>query len=163
MELRERLRRALVFSREFTERLLGDLESPDQWLTPPVEGTNHALWIAGHLAVADDAFTGMMDPARSERRDNYRTWFGRGSQPSYETDHYDSPDQIMAYLRERRQALLLVLDELPDADFTRATPDTAPPFMYDYGSVFHMAAWHESLHTGQLTLIRRRLGHVPVR
>ncbi len=63
MELRQRLRRALEFSRGFTERLLGDFKTPQEWVTPGVDGANHALWIAGHLAVADDAFTTMMAPA----------------------------------------------------------------------------------------------------
>jgi len=32
----------------------------------------------------------------------------------------------------------------------------------DYAAVFEMAIWHEGLHSGQLSSVRRALGHGPV-
>lgn len=162
MDLRERLTRALVTGRGLTEKLLADVTTPEQWLTSIVDGGNHPLWIAGHLAVADDAFVRMVCEDRSRRRDDYRKAFGKGSQPVPDLQAYDDPENVLAYLRDRRAALLETLAELPESAFEQPLPESAPAIMYDVASVFHMAAWHEALHTGQLTTIRRSFGLGPI-
>lgn len=66
-------------------------------------------------------------------------------------------------MRERREALLGILDELSDEDLGNKTPPGSPDFLPDIGSVFETAIWHEGLHSGQLSMIRRSLGHKPLR
>jgi hypothetical protein len=58
--------------------------------------------------------------------------------------------------------MLRLLDSLSDEDFSRPTPEGAPEFLPDVGSVFEMAVWHEGLHSGQLSVVRRILGHKPL-
>ena len=70
LTLKERMRQALETSRGFTERLLADFDTPDQWLTTGVDGGNHPLWIAGHLAVADNAFVNLVSADRSHPRES---------------------------------------------------------------------------------------------
>lgn len=163
MELKERFQRALEVSRGLVEELIRDIAASDAWFRPAAEGTNHAMWIVGHLAAADDAFVGLVDPAASDPRDSFRKCFGRGSELSLEPSDYPPIDEVLDYLRDRRAALLAALEKISADDFEKPTPPGAPPIMYDLGSVFHMAAWHESLHAGQLTTIRRMLGHAPIR
>jgi hypothetical protein len=69
---------------------------------------------------------------------------------------------VLAYMNERRQALLDVLDSLDEADLEKPLPKGTPDFLPDVGSVFEMAVWHEGLHSGQLSVCRRSLGHQPV-
>ena len=162
LTLKERMQQALETSRGFTERLLADFDTPDQWLTTGVEGGNHPLWIAGHLAVADNAFVNLVSADRSQPRESYRKWFGKGSRPLHAIDEYDAPPEILEYMRERRSTLLNVLADMPEERFNTPLPENSPKIMHDFGSVFHMAAWHEALHAGQLTVIRRCLGLGPV-
>ena len=42
------------------------------------------------------------------------------------------------YMRERRQALLALLDGLSDEDLSKPTAPGAPEFLADYGSVFEL-------------------------
>ncbi len=163
MEFKQRLHQALVFSREVTEAQLADLKTPKQWVTVAVEGSNHPLWIVGHLAVADDFFVSLMEPSRADPRAPYQAKFGRGSQPVADPSAYPDSSEILAYLRDRRQEFLEVLDGMDESALETPTPENAPPFMHDFGSVFQLAVWHESMHTGQLTLVRRKLGHGPMR
>jgi hypothetical protein len=65
-------------------------------------------------------------------------------------------------MRERREALLGVLDKLSDEDLAKPMPPGTPDFLSDVGSVFEAAVWHEGLHSGQLSVTRRALGHEPL-
>ena len=53
LTLKERMQQALETSRGFTERLLADFDTPDQWLTTGVDGGNHPLLISHESGVLD--------------------------------------------------------------------------------------------------------------
>lgn len=161
VDLRERLKRALVQARLVTERILSELERPEDWSFQVAPGTNHALWIAGHLAVADNAFIGKIDPTKKVTNERYASLFGKGSTLRPSAADYPAPDEIWAFLRDRRTVLLALLDTLPDSELAREVPPP-PPFMYDVAAIFQMAAWHEAIHTGQLTMIHRVVGKSPL-
>ncbi|QDU37355.1 DinB superfamily protein [Maioricimonas rarisocia] len=162
MTYKERLKRALLQARGLTMGMLNEIATPEDWVRRPVPGSNHALWIAGHLGSADNAFIGFMVPEKKVQRDDYSEMFGRGSVVRDSLQDYPDPAQLVEFMKERRRTLYGILDECTEEDFTRPTPDGAPPFMFDWGSVFHMCAWHESLHSGQLTVIHRMLGQPPL-
>ncbi|MEW4530439.1 DinB family protein [Maioricimonas sp. JC845] len=162
MTLKERLKQALVHARSLTMGMLNEINDPQDWIRRPVPGSNHALWIAGHLGSADNAFIGFMHPNRKIQRDAYAELFGRGSVVRDELSDYPDAQELVAFMQDRRQVLLDILDGCSDEDFTRPTPEGAPPFMFDWGAVFQMTAWHESLHTGQLTVIHRMIGQPPL-
>ena len=162
MELKERLRRSLSYSRKFTAKILSELETPADWLRRPLPGTNHAMWIAGHLALADNFFAGLIDLDKQITMENYSPLFGKGTAPLDDVDSYPPINEVLAKMEDRRSAILNLLEACKEDDFRRSTPDQAPPFMFDVGAVFQMAAWHESLHTGQLTIIHRSLGKTPL-
>ncbi|MGE3180446.1 MAG: DinB family protein, partial [Phycisphaerae bacterium] len=49
----ELLARNLEGTRDWTQKLLADLQD-DDWFFQPAPGMGHALWLCGHLAVAQD-------------------------------------------------------------------------------------------------------------
>ena len=65
-------------------------------------------------------------------------------------------------MRERRQTLLVVLESMSDEELQRTTPPGTPDFLRDYAAVFQTASWHEGLHSGQVSVTHRALGHKPV-
>ncbi|MFG0331929.1 MAG: DinB family protein [Maioricimonas sp. JB049] len=162
MTYKERLKRALLQARGLTMGMLNEITAPEDWIRRAVPGSNHALWIVGHLGVADNAFLGFLVPEKKVERDGYAELFGRGSTVRDELSAYPEPAELVEFMQERRRVLYGILDDCTDEDFTRPTPDEAPPFMFDWGAVFHMTAWHESLHSGQLTVIHRMLGQPPL-
>ena len=65
-------------------------------------------------------------------------------------------------MRERRRTLLDILDRLNDEALAASTPAGAPEFLPDLASAFEMAVWHEGMHSGQLSVVRRSMGKPPV-
>ena len=162
MPLKQRLLRQLVSARQLSERLLADFKTPDQW-TRQVHGQcNHALWFAGHMGNTDNFMISLIAPERVAEKPGFAALFGVGSQPSGNPDDYPPIDDVVDYMHDRRRTLLDILEGLSDDDLTRSTPDGAPQFMPDFASVFETAVWHEGLHSGQLTVVRRALGYEPL-
>ena len=85
-----------------------------------------------------------------------------GSQPTNNPADYPPVEEVIAFMRERRQTLLEVLDAASEDDLAKPAPEGAPDFLPDVASVFEMAAWHEGLHSGQLSVARRGLGNAPL-
>lgn len=162
MSLKERLERQLASARQLSERLLADFKTPEDWTRQIHPGCNHALWFAGHMANTDNFLISLVAPERSWQNKDFGAKFGMGSQPSPNPADYPPPAEVLATMRERRQTLLSILNGLRDEDLAQKTPPGAPEFLADFGAVFELAIWHEGLHSGQLSLTRRALGHGPV-
>jgi hypothetical protein len=162
MSAKQRLRKQLDAAREYSSSLLADFKTPEEWTRQVHPNANHALWFAGHMAVSDNFFVASVAPDRAARRPEFEKAFGTGSQPTNNPADYPPPDDVLAFMNERRAALLEVLDSLDETDLERPLPKGTPDFLPDVGSVFETAVWHEGLHSGQLSVCRRSLGHKPV-
>ncbi len=150
----------LEFSRSNLLSFMEDIPA-DQMCHQPVEGGNHTLWIAGHLAQTDDFFLTALAGRAPACPASYRTLFGMGSQPVNDPAAYPCLDDIKAQLDARRTDLVawlksLSLDQLA-APLTGDLAGFAPAHVALAGAL----AWHEGLHTGQLTFIRKSLGIGP--
>jgi hypothetical protein len=162
MKLADRLTRQLKQSGEFREKLLAPFKTPEDWTRQIAPGTNHALWFAGHMATADNFFVGMLDPSKARDLSDWGKHFGMNSQPTPDADDYPPVAEVLDTMRERRGVLLEILSKMSDADLAKKTPDGTPDFVPDVGSIFEAACWHEGMHSGQITMIRRAMGIKPV-
>ncbi len=162
MSLKERLKRQLLAARQTSEGFLSDFKTPEQWVKQVHCEANHALWFAGHMGIVDNFFISVVAPDKAKKEPDMETRFGMGSHPTDRVADYPSVDSVLAFMRERRATLLQVLDEMTDADLATPTPKGTPEFLSDIGSVFETAVWHEGLHSGQLSVTRRALGHKPM-
>jgi uncharacterized damage-inducible protein DinB len=162
MSQKERLRRQLERVRQNSERLLADFRVPEEWTFQVHPNCNHALWFAGHMATSDNFFLSLVAPEKAQQLPEYQTKFGMGSLPTNQPAEYPAPESVLQAMRERRQTLLDVLDQMTDDDLTRKTPAGAPDFLPDVASVFELAIWHEGQHSGQVSVARRALGHKPL-
>ena len=166
MELRDHARYALKFSRRLSEGLLSSFKTLENWVFQIHPKANHPLWIAGHLALVDNAFLNRFRPALATKPEGWDALFGFGSQPKPDASLYPNPEEVMSYFRARREVLLKVLDELNEEELRAAAPaagERSPiagaPNM---GHAFIFIAYHEGLHSGQLTVTHRALGHAPI-
>ena len=157
-----RLRQRLERSRGFSARLLEDFSTAEEWTRQLHEGGNHAVWFVGHMGTTDNFMISILDPDRAEEREDYSRSFGMGSEPSAEITDYAPVEELLSFMVSRREVLLEILDGLDEKSLERETPEGTPGFMPDYASVFETAIWHEALHSGQLSMIRRALGHAPI-
>lgn len=162
MSHKQRLEQQLTRARQFSEKLLAAFQTPDCWVHQVHPRANHPLWFAGHMGVVDNFMISLVAPQRVAPRPEFQERFGVGSQPSGNLADYPPVDEVLAYMRERRATLLDILDGLSDDDLNRPTPKGAPDFLSDFGAVFQAAAWHEGLHTGQVSVVHRALGNPPL-
>jgi uncharacterized damage-inducible protein DinB len=162
MQMKERFRRQLVAARETSERLLADFQTPEDWTRQVHPNCNHAMWFAGHMAQSDNFFISLLAPEKARELPEFGRLFGMGSQPSGNPSDYPPPHEVLAVMRERRAALLEILESLDQADFAKPMPKGTPDFLSDVASVFEMVVWHEGMHSGQLSVARRALGHQPL-
>lgn len=162
MDSKQRLQRQLASTRQMSERLLADFQTPEQWVYQVHPNCNHALWFVGHMANTDNFLISLVAPEKADQNEGWTARFGMGSQPSSNAADYPPPDAVVDRMRERRAVLLKVLDSLSEEELTNPTPKGAPDFLPDFASVFELAIWHEGVHSGQLTVTRRALGHKPL-
>lgn len=145
-----------------TERLLSDFHTPEQWTKQVQSQCNHALWFAGHMAHTDNFMVTILDSSKARKVEGFAEKFGTGSVPSPRPEDYPPPEEVVAAMRERREALLGILKNLSDEELAQPTPKGTPEFIPDYGAIFETVIWHEGLHSGQLTVLRKVLGLPPV-
>jgi hypothetical protein len=159
---KQRLQRQLSSARQLTEGLLATFKTPEQWTHQICASANHALWFVGHMASMDNFFLSLIDPSKVRDLPGYSEKFGVGSRPSSNASDYPAPVEVMTCMRERRQVLLKVLDSLSEDDLSKSTPAGSPEFLPDVASVFETAIWHEGLHSGQVSVVRKALGMPPL-
>lgn len=161
MSMIERIRHQLESARGFTVRLLSDFQKPEDWVAQVCDQSNHALWFVGHMGNTDNFFISLLAPEKAANKEHYQELFGLGSTPTSNLEDYPPLEEVRAYMDERRATLLEIVAELTDDDLGNKTPEGTPDFLADYGQVLETAIWHEGLHSGQLTMVRRSLGLQP--
>lgn len=150
----------LDFARSNTLSFLADVPE-DKWCHQAIAGANHALWVVGHLAVVDDYFISSFGGQDSRLPEAWGELFGMGSTPSSDASAYPRPAEIRDALGSRRADLIAWFESLSDdklvaplsGDWEKFAPNTV-------GLAFSIA-WHEGLHAGQLTVVRKSLGLAP--
>jgi DinB family protein len=162
MNQKERIKLELHSARKFSESLFESFKTPEHWMHQVEPRAYHPLWIAGHIALAENFSIQLLDPKRSFEKPLYREKFAVGTRPTRDLNDYPPLEEILEYMRERRATLLDILESLSDEDLEKPAPPGSPRFVPDVGSVFCGAAWHEAMHSGQVNVVYRALEEVPV-
>ncbi|MGB0716113.1 MAG: DinB family protein [Phycisphaerae bacterium] len=153
---------ALEFARKCTNSYLEAIPT-DKWFHTPCENGNHAMWIIGHLAYADDLFLSVVNEGRGTKLDT--TWaerFGMKSTPSANAADYPEASEVRKTFDDMRNELFAFYEALPLEQLADPTPEEFQAFAPNKGQLLLTAACHESTHNGQLTVIRKSLKLEPV-
>lgn len=127
-------------------------------LTP---GGNHALWILGHIALEDDVMMTMLGRKQARCPAEWAKLFGMGSTPVGQASHYPKLDELLTALADRREEFIAWLGSRTDAQLAEPLPKELIGFAPNAAALASSLAWHDGLHTGQLTMLRRDLGMKP--
>lgn len=140
-----------------------DAIAPEDYLHQPFPGANHALWTMGHIATVDQYFLQKFsgcDPGLFER---YRTIFFAKSTPSPNAADYPPIGDVRAYFDKSRAAFRSWLESLSDEELSATLPAEQQRFGSHLAALLFRLVWHEGMHYGQLTVLRKSLGHAPIR
>lgn len=150
----------MEFARNNTLAFLEDVPE-EKWGHQPAPNANHAMWIIGHLAVTDDYFLTNLAGRDSKLPADWSGLFGMGSQPQGDLSAYPSPSDVRDQLRPRREELFSWFKSLSEEKLIEPLTDDWKQFAPNYIGLASSLAWHEGLHAGQLTVVRKSLGIAP--
>ena len=151
---------ALNFARQTTLELLSDFPQ-DKLTHQPCASGNHAIWIAGHIAYADDLFASKVGNKPARCSDSWVKLFSMGSIPQADAGAYPSLSEVTNALADNREALLAWFGSMTAEELANPLPEDFKMFAATFGQFMTSIAWHEGLHAGQLTVVRKSLGLAP--
>ena len=166
MDLKKHALYGLERSRWMVEEQLKAFDTLSDWLYQPTPQANHALWVVGHLALADNMFASRFRDETAKKIDGYDECFWFGSECKSDASSYPAIDEVLAYFRERRENFNAVIADLSDDELSAAAPAADEPSPIagapNIGQLLLFASAHEMNHAGQLSVCRRGLGNDPV-
>jgi uncharacterized damage-inducible protein DinB len=135
----------------------------EQYLHQPFPGANHALWTMGHLATVDQFFLKSVAGRDAGLFERYSTLFFAKSTPSPSADTYPPIDTVREYFDSSRKAFRTWIESLDDERLAAPLPAEQQRFAPSVAGMLMRLLWHEGMHYGQLTVLRKSLGLAPVR
>ena len=156
----------IEFARGYTRSILDEIDGAD-WFVMPTGCPTHVAWQAGHLAMAEYGLCLFRQRGRQEvdaelMTSSFRKLFSRGSVPEADASKYPPPAEIRAVfdrvhaqvLKEAAGFTAELLKEPVDMPYA-AEPTKLGALLF--------CSHHEMLHAGQLGLLRRLVGKIPIR
>ena len=151
---------ALGFARQ---ALLGMIDAlpEDKILHQPCQGANHAMWILGHLACTDEFFMNKVDGRPFNKFEDWKDKFFMKSKPTTNAADYPPLAEVKEILANNREALISLFSNMDEAKLRSPLPGDLS-FAPSHAALIPTIAWHEGMHIGQLTVIRKSLSLDPV-
>jgi hypothetical protein len=156
MNGREAIQAALEATKAHLAWYIDDFSDADL-LVRPVAGANHAAWQIGNV-IGGDVFLIKAEVPEAEYPE-LPEGFGdlHGSKGAKKDDGFLTKAEYLALFEKVRNATIAAVGKLTDADLDRPTSEKARAFAPTIGKLFLMASNHTLMHTGQFTVIRRKL------
>jgi len=132
----------------------------DPFVQPGSFGGNHAMWILGHVTVAEGRLHkilfGSPNPA-----EHWKPLFDWGSEPKADPSAYPPFDEVLQTYRRLRGKTLAFLDEIGEQGLDQPTK-IAPPGLEaafaTVGKAVMTVAMHQTFHGGEAAVARRASG-----
>ncbi|MBI4716691.1 MAG: DinB family protein [Planctomycetes bacterium] len=162
MRTGELLAEQLAGTRDWTLKLLADLDG-DDWYFQPAPGLAHPLWLCGHLAGSQHTLVHVRCLGRGILGDDFLRHFpiGQEVRPAGEHD-YPGVAEVRRAMDDVHAATVTAVRGMSDA--LLAEPAYAadgksphPHYRDKAGAIAHCSR-HEAFHAGQIATIRRLLG-----
>ena len=143
-------------------KLLDEMKA-DPLVRPGPWGGNHAMWIAGHLAVIEGRLHKMLYGTPNPV-EHWKPLFDWGSEPRDDPSAYPPYEEVMQTFRRLRAGTLAFLDEVGEEGLDRPTKHQPPGFsgFETVGSAMMIVGCHACGHFGGVTVVRRASGRQPV-
>lgn len=165
--LRDSVLGQMQFCRQYSLSLLQDIE-PELWYIAPPGCPSSIAWQAGHLAFSQYGLMLFRQRGRQEGDMDlvpgwFRKQFGRGTAAA--PDNLSTrlePAELLAIMQRIHDTACREVAQLPIAQFAEPTDMPYAVHPQKIGALMFCPI-HESLHSGQIGLIRRLLGKNPIR
>lgn len=159
MNGRQAIKAALEATRSNLNWYLSDFSDADL-LVRPVPGANHAAWQIGNVIGGDIYLvrTELPDAAYPELPAGFKDQHGSKGAKDDAPEKFLTKAEYLKLFDEVRSATIAALDKLTDTDLDRPTSEKMRSWTPTLGHLFLMVSNHTLMHSGQFTVIRRKLG-----
>jgi hypothetical protein len=127
-------------------------------------GGNHALWILGHVTVAEGRLHKILFGSPNPVA-HWKALFDWGSEPQTDPSAYPPFDEVLQTYRRLRAKTRAFLDEIGEHGLDQPTK-IAPPGLEaafaTVGQAVMTVALHQTFHNGEAAVARRASGQRPV-
>lgn len=157
MKAIDTLRTALAFSDMGMKHLSEMSDTP--LLRPGPWGGNHAMWIAGHLAVVEGRLQQILHGIPNPVKD-WKPLFDWGSEPVDDPAAYPPYEEVVGKFKELREQTHAFLNDVGEEGLDQPTKCQPPGFggFETAGSAILIVACHATGHLGGLTVVRAAAG-----
>ncbi len=156
----------IEFARKYLLGIIADIADAD-WFRMPAESVTHVGWQVAHLAMAQYGLClfrlrGRLPEDATLMSSDFRKKFSKGSIPNPDPAQNPTPDEIRAVLARVHQQAMAELAGSVAADLDSPVDEPHAVFDTKIGAVI-FCSLHEMMHVGQIGLLRRLLGKIPIR
>jgi len=155
VDAKDLIRGAFARAQMVSDMLLEDLDESEIMMRP-AEHANHIAWQLGHLIVSFNMFGNKVRadsmPALPE---GFVEQHSKETSASDDASGFLSKGEYLDLLNQNREGLVGLVAE---ADLDAAAPEEMQGYCQSVGDMLDLAASHELMHSGQITVLRRRLG-----
>jgi uncharacterized damage-inducible protein DinB len=150
---------ALANSQFMLDRFIADL-SPEEYLYRPTAKANCAAWTVGHLILTDRRAAGRFGAQLPALPEGFEQRFARDEHAPAAMEYGDVSGLRALFNETRGLFIEAVRRATPEV---LATPlENVHPRFKTLGEMALFMSIHTSMHSGQITLIRRCLGRPPL-
>jgi uncharacterized damage-inducible protein DinB len=136
---------------------ISDLSDADL-LVRPAPNANHTAWQLGHLISAEPYLVKMLTPDAKypELPAGFAEQYGKEG-ASRDTGFLSKAEYLELFSKVRKATLAFV-EGLNDADLDKPVTGNMAKYAPTWGSMLILVSNHVLMHTGQITVLRRKLG-----
>lgn len=152
---------ALTFSLHLSQGILlgtlSDLNDGDL-SSRPVSGSNRLCWQLGHLILSERFLLGETGCSYPDLPEGFADQ--HANNPEITTSEAPLAWTVADYtrlLKETRETSIASLGQMNEADLDKPNTGRLAPKAPTYGNLFELAAQHFIMHSGQVSVIRRKL------
>lgn len=159
MNAKAAIEKSLKFADQFCNALADMKDAP---LARPCAGGNHAMWIAGHLAVVEGRMHKMLFGIPNPL-EHWKPLFDWGSEPIDDASAYPSFDEVLSNFAALRARTMQYLESIGEAELDAPVKVSSPhfPICDTVGNTMLIIALHQCGHAGEAFVARRAVGKKP--
>jgi hypothetical protein len=150
---------ALSSTQFLTTHYLSDLSDADL-VARPVPAANHIAWQLGHLIASEVSLvrSQLPDAAYPELPAGFAEQHSQEMATQDPPKGFLSKQQYLDLFNRVREASKATVAKLSDADLDRPSTGNMASFAPTLGSFFLLIVNHTMMHSGQFSVVRRKLG-----
>jgi uncharacterized damage-inducible protein DinB len=162
MKAHDAIVQMLDTARFVTTTYLSDL-SDEELLVRPVPGAHHIAWQLGHLLHSEcSMIEGVQTGTAPQLPPGFAKYHSKEAASDDVPEHFLSKGEYLILMTRVREVTRSLLMQFSEDQLDIPGPEAMRSYAPTIGAVFLMIGSHEIMHSGQLAVVRRKLGKAVV-